>query len=82
MARARVYITLKEGVSDPQGGAVMRALRSLGYDEVEDLRIGKYMELSLSGDDRDNLEARLGEMSEKLLANTVIEDYRTEVDPL
>lgn len=80
MAKARVYITLKEGISDPQGKTVLRALKALGYDEVADLRVGKYMELELDGDDRARLESRLGEMSEKLLANPIIEDYRMEVD--
>lgn len=80
MAHARVYITLKDGILDPQGKTVLRALKSLGYDEVEDLRIGKYMEVELAGDDRDKLEQRLGEMSEKLLANPIIENYRMEVD--
>ena len=80
MAKARVYITLKEGILDPQGKTVLRALKNLGYDEVEDLRVGKYMELELSGDDRAKLESRLGEMSEKLLANPIIENYRMEVD--
>ena len=80
MARARVYITLKEGISDPQGKTVLRALKSLGYDEVADLRVGKYMELELDGEDQGKLEARLGEMSEKLLTNPIIEDYRMEVE--
>jgi phosphoribosylformylglycinamidine synthase subunit PurS len=80
LARARVYITLKEGILDPQGKTVLRALKSLGYDEVEDLRVGKYMELKLTGDDKGELESRLGEMSEKLLANPIIEDYRMEVE--
>ena len=80
MAKARVYITLKEGILDPQGKTVLRALNNLGYDEVEDLRVGKYMELELSGDDKAKLESRLGEMSEKLLANPIIENYRMEVD--
>lgn len=80
MAHARVYITLKEGILDPQGKTVLRALKSLGYDEVEDLRIGKYMEVELAGDDKGTLEQRLGEMSEKLLANPIIENYRMEVD--
>ncbi len=80
MARARVYITLKEGISDPQGKTVLRALKSLGYDEVADLRVGKYMELELDGEDKGKLESRLGEMSEKLLANPIIEDYRMEVE--
>lgn len=80
MARARVYVTLKEGILDPQGKTVLRALKSLGYDEVEDLRIGKYMELALDGDDGGKLEARLLEMCEKLLANPIIENYRVEVE--
>jgi phosphoribosylformylglycinamidine synthase subunit PurS len=80
VAQARVFITLKDGILDPQGKTVLRALKSLGYDEVEDLRIGKYMEVELSGDDKARLEERLGEMSEKLLANPIIENYRMEVD--
>lgn len=80
MAQARVFITLKEGILDPQGKTVLRALKSLGYDEVEDLRIGKYMEVELTGDDKSRLEERLAEMSEKLLANPIIEDYRMEVE--
>ncbi|MBK5092793.1 MAG: phosphoribosylformylglycinamidine synthase subunit PurS [Actinobacteria bacterium] len=80
MARARVYVTLKEGILDPQGKTVLRALKSLGYEEVEDLRIGKYMELALDGGDEEKLEARLLEMCEKLLANPIIENYRVEVE--
>ena len=80
MARARVYVTLKEGILDPQGKTVLGALKSLGYEEVGDLRIGKYMELALDGEDRDKLEARLLEMCEKLLANPIIEDYRVELE--
>jgi phosphoribosylformylglycinamidine synthase PurS subunit len=80
VARARVYVTLKEGILDPQGKTVLGALKSLGYEEVGDLRIGKYMELALDGEDRDKLEARLLEMCEKLLANPIIEDYRVEVE--
>jgi phosphoribosylformylglycinamidine synthase len=80
VARARVYVTLKEGILDPQGKTVLGALKSLGYEEVADLRIGKYMELVLDGEDRDKLEARLLEMCEKLLANPIIEDYRVELE--
>jgi phosphoribosylformylglycinamidine synthase PurS subunit len=80
VARARVYVTLKEGILDPQGKTVLRALKSLGYEEVEDLRIGKYMELALEGGDERKLEARLLEMCEKLLANPIIENYRVEVE--
>jgi len=80
VARARVFVTLKEGILDPQGKTVLRALKSLGYEEVDDLRIGKYMELSLDGEDREKLEARVLEMCEKLLANPIIENYRVEVE--
>lgn len=71
---------MKEGILDPQGKTVLRALKSLGYEEVDDLRIGKYMELSLDGEDREKLEARVLEMCEKLLANPIIENYRVEVE--
>lgn len=80
MARARLFITLKEGILDPQGKTLLRALRSLGYDEVTDLRVGKYMEIEIEGTDAGAIEERLGEMSETLLANPIIEDYRMEVD--
>jgi phosphoribosylformylglycinamidine synthase PurS subunit len=80
MARkVRVYVTLKRGVLDPQGSAVGRALRTMGYGEVEDVRLGKYIELTLR-DTEDEAEGtrRVEEMCRKLLANTVIEDYRLE----
>ncbi len=80
MAFAKVYVTLKEGISDPQGLTILRALKSLGYDEVEDLRVGKYMELKISGDDPEAISERVKEMSERLLANPIIEDYRVEVE--
>jgi phosphoribosylformylglycinamidine synthase len=76
--KARVYVTLKAGVLDPQGQAVARALGRLGFDEVGGARIGKYIELELSGD-RGAAAARLEQMCEKLLANTVIEQYRCEI---
>ncbi len=77
---ARVYVTLKRGVLDPQGSAVGRALRSLGYDEVADVRLGKYVEVSLrEGAAPADERKRLEEMCQRLLANTVIEDYRIEL---
>lgn len=80
---AKVFITLKSGVLDPQGQAVSRALCRLGFDEVKDARIGKYIELKLDGDSasdaRARIEARLAEMCRGLLANTVIEDFRFEL---
>ena len=77
--KVRVYVTLKRGVLDPQGSAVGRALRTMGYDEVEDVRLGKYIELTLhDGLGQAEAKGRLDEMCRKLLANTVIEDYRFE----
>ena len=72
--KARVYVTLKEGVLDPQGQAVARTLGRMGYEEVKDVRIGKYIELDVAEGNRGRLE----EMCKRLLANTVIEDYRIE----
>ncbi|MBI5562448.1 MAG: phosphoribosylformylglycinamidine synthase subunit PurS [Deltaproteobacteria bacterium] len=78
--KARIYVTLKKGVLDPQGKAVVGALHSMAFGEVKDLRIGKYMELELDGASKEAAEARLREMCEKLLANTVIENYRIEME--
>ncbi len=75
---AKVFVTLKGGVLDPQGQAVARSLGRLGFDEVKDARIGKYIELQLDGDPQ-QARARLTQMCEKLLANTVIEEYRIEI---
>ena len=77
--KARVDITLKNGVLDPQGKAIQHALGALGFGGVEGVRQGKVIELDLAETDRAKAEAALKEMCEKLLANTVIEDYRIEV---
>jgi phosphoribosylformylglycinamidine synthase len=78
--KAKVYVTLKEGVLDPQGQTVARSLAGLGYPEVKDARIGKYIELDLEDQkDRKKLEARLKKMCDELLANPVIESYRVEL---
>jgi phosphoribosylformylglycinamidine synthase PurS subunit len=79
MLKAIVYVTLRESVLDPQGSAVKGALHFLGFEEVQDARIGKYMELALQTSDRAEAESRVRDMCEKLLANTVIEDYRFEI---
>ncbi|OLO26438.1 phosphoribosylformylglycinamidine synthase subunit PurS [Alkalihalophilus pseudofirmus] len=79
MYKVKVFVTLKESVLDPQGTAVKGSLHALTYNEVEDVRIGKYMELLINKSEQD-LDARVKEMCEKLLANTVIEDYRFEVE--
>lgn len=77
--QAKVYVTPRKSVLDPQGKAVSSALHALGYAEVEDVRIGKFMEVRLGGD-RQSATARLEEMCKKLLANTTIEDYRFEIE--
>ncbi|WP_438431392.1 phosphoribosylformylglycinamidine synthase subunit PurS [Gorillibacterium sp. sgz500922] len=77
--KATVYVTIKESVLDPQGNAVQGALHSLGFAEVEKVRIGKYMELELGTEDPAEAEERLRAMCEKLLANTVVEDFRYEI---
>jgi phosphoribosylformylglycinamidine synthase len=76
--KAKVYVTLKPGVLDPQGQAVARALGRLGFGEVKDARIGKYIEMQLDDAVQDP-EAHIKQMCEKLLANTVIEEYRYEI---
>jgi phosphoribosylformylglycinamidine synthase PurS subunit len=73
--KARVYVTLKNGVLDPQGKAIHHALEGLGFGGVEDVRAGKLIELDLSDDTSD---ADIDAMCRKLLANTVIENYRIE----
>ncbi|MBM4367979.1 MAG: phosphoribosylformylglycinamidine synthase subunit PurS [Deltaproteobacteria bacterium] len=75
--RAKVYVTLKPGVHDPAGKAVVGGLNHLGFDEVKGVRIGKFFEIEL--DEGPDAEARLKAMCEKLLANTVIERYRVEI---
>ncbi|MGH6954726.1 MAG: phosphoribosylformylglycinamidine synthase subunit PurS, partial [Alphaproteobacteria bacterium] len=71
--KARVHITLKPGVLDPQGKAIERALASLGFEGVNEVRQGKYLELELADREPDSARARLEGMCERLLANTVIE---------
>ncbi len=75
-----MFVTLKRGVLDPQGSAVNRALHAMGYGEVSDVRLGKLIEVTLQDGASDEDERRrLDEMCRKLLANTVIEDYRIEL---
>jgi phosphoribosylformylglycinamidine synthase subunit PurS len=79
--KARVTVTLKSGVLDPQGKAIEGALKSLGIAGVAGVRQGKVFDIELDGADLNNAEAALKEAAEKLLANTVIENYRIEVIP-
>ena len=77
--RAEVFVTLNRGVLDPQGQAIARSLRALGFIEVRDVREGKYIEVEIEGVSAGEAEKRLDEMCRKLLANTVIESYRVRV---
>jgi phosphoribosylformylglycinamidine synthase subunit PurS len=77
--RARVTVTLKNGVLDPQGKAIEGALASLGVEGVTSVRQGKVFDIELAGADRAGAEAALRQACERLLANTVIENYRVEI---
>ncbi|GIN87971.1 phosphoribosylformylglycinamidine synthase subunit PurS [Heyndrickxia sporothermodurans] len=79
MYKVKVYVTLRESVLDPQGTAVKSSLHSMNYKEVADVRIGKYMELTVEKTDRD-IEEVINELCQRLLANPVIEDYRYEIE--
>ncbi|BBN99899.1 MULTISPECIES: phosphoribosylformylglycinamidine synthase subunit PurS [Sporolactobacillus] len=78
MKKVKVFITLKESVLDPQGQAVMQSLHNMDYKNVQDVRIGKYIELQL--DDSANVAEEVDTICDKLLANTVIENYRYEIE--
>jgi phosphoribosylformylglycinamidine synthase len=77
--RARVYVTLKPSVFDPQGRVVADALVSLGYGDVKDVRQGKFFEVVLDATDAADARARVHEMADRLLANPVIESYWVEI---
>jgi phosphoribosylformylglycinamidine synthase PurS subunit len=79
MFKAIIYVTLKESVLDPQGSAVKGTLHKLGFEEVKEVRVGKYLEVTVDADNRETAQSRVTDMCEKLLANTVIEDYRIEL---
>ena len=79
MYKVKVFVTLRESVLDPQVTAVKNSLHTMNYNEVSDVRIGKYMELSIEKSDRP-VEEIVKEMCERLLANVVIEDYRFEIE--
>lgn len=78
--KARIFVTLKRSVLDPQGKAIQGALESLGYGEVEEVRVGKVIEVTLSEEGSADVRGRLEEMCRKLLANPVIEDFHLEVE--
>ena len=77
--KARIHITLKSGVLDPQGKAIAHALGALGFDGIGDVRQGKYIEIELDETDRARAQQTVEAMCNKLLANTVIENYAIEL---
>lgn len=82
MAKARVFVTLKKSVFDPQGKTIGDALRTLGYAQVQDVRQGKYFELDLAAQvSATEAKKQVQEIAEKVLSNPVIESCRVEVDP-
>ncbi|CDQ20624.1 phosphoribosylformylglycinamidine synthase subunit PurS [Halobacillus karajensis] len=78
MHKVKIHITLKEGVLDPQGKAVQNSLQSLEYNNVQDVRVGKYMEVYL--EESENLESQIDRMCDQLLANPVIENYTYTIE--
>jgi len=79
MWKAKIQVTLKKSVLDPQGVAVEKALKTLNYSNVGDVRVGKYLEVSVEGKDREEVEGQVRDMCDRLLTNPVIEDYTFEV---
>lgn len=78
--RATVFVTLKPSILDPQGKTIAEALRTLGYDAVQDVRQGKYFELDVEAADAGQARALASAVAARLLANPVIESYRVDVD--
>jgi phosphoribosylformylglycinamidine synthase len=77
--KARVYVSLKPGVLDPQGKAIHHALESLGFGEAQEVRVGRFFDIQLKDGDKAQIETRLKAMSDRLLANPVIENFRVEL---
>ena len=78
--KAKIHVTLKHGVLDPQGKAVCRALESLGFEGVSDVRQGKYIEIDLAKSTKVAAEEKAEAMCRQLLANTIIENYNIEIE--
>ena len=79
---AKIFVTLKPAVSDPAGQTVLAALRRMGHDSAEDARIGKYLELRVSGNGSESVGQSVDRMCRELLSNPVIEDYRFELEEI
>ena len=80
MYKAKINVTLKKSVLDPQGKTVLHALETLGFKEARDLRVGKFFELTLGITDKSEAERKVREMCDKLLTNPVIEEYSYELE--
>lgn len=78
--KAKIHITLKNGVLDPQGKAIAGALHHLGFDQIGDVRQGKYIEIELKSTDKEAARTQVDSMCQKLLANMVVENYRFELE--
>ena len=78
--KVRIHISLKNGVLDPQGKAIENSLTNLGFDKVKNVRQGKFIELDINEDDPKQAHKQATDMCEKLLANTVIENYQVDLD--
>ena len=79
--RAKVYVTLKPAVNDPQGSAVRGGLHSLGFAAIQEVRVGKYLEIQIDAAEPEQAREQVAQMCQQLLANPVIEDYRIELEP-
>ena len=80
MAKVKIYVTLKDGVLDPQGKTVRNALDKMGYKNIEEVRIGKYIEIDAGNGDREKLSKEINEICDKLLANPNIEKYKFTIE--
>jgi phosphoribosylformylglycinamidine synthase len=80
MMKAKVIVTHKPGVLDPQGQTVLQSLRQLGFRDIQDVRIGKYIEIDLEAGNRSQAEKRVAQSSDKMLANPVIETFHIELE--
>jgi phosphoribosylformylglycinamidine synthase len=81
MYLAKIYVTLKPTVNDPQGLTVKGGLHTLGFENVQSVRVGKFIEIRIDEDDRSRAEEQVRAMCDKLLANPVIENFRFEIEP-
>lgn len=79
MFRVSVYVTPKAGILDPQGATIERTLPALGFEGVENIRVGRFITLDIEGSDADTVSRDVDDMCRRLLANLIIEDYRYEV---